>query len=124
MAATEQDHRHPRRRFVTRYDVEDAARAGRALQLEPRDVITHEAAQRARDLGVEIVRGGASGGGASGGAGGAGRAAPTPGKAPADAGGDTSLRRAVRAAVVAELGSEPPNLDAAIDKVLAARGRA
>jgi hypothetical protein len=29
----------------------------------------------------------------------------------------------VRAAVVAELGSEPPELDAVIDRVLAARGR-
>jgi hypothetical protein len=34
---------------------------------------------------------------------------------------DADLRRAVRAAVVAELGSEPPGLDAVIDRVLARR---
>jgi len=36
---------------------------------------------------------------------------------------DAALRRAVRAAVVAELGSEAPGLDLAIDKVLKARSQ-
>jgi hypothetical protein len=111
MGATEQDTRFPRRRFITRHDVEDAAAAG-VLTLSGRDVITHEAAQRARDLGVQIVREGDL------------RAAvPSTGAQPASPGGPSgestdALRRAVRAAVVAELGSVPANLDAAIDRVL------
>ncbi len=89
------------RRFVTRTDVEDAARAGRTLELGPRDVITDEAAQRARDLGVAMQRSAGPGGNP---------------KSP----NDGRLRSAVRAAVVAELGHEPPGLDAALDKVLGA----
>ncbi|HYN29128.1 MAG TPA: hypothetical protein VES95_04570 [Dermatophilaceae bacterium] len=104
-----------RRRFVTRVDVEAAHRAGEAVTLAPLDVITHEAAQRAADLGVTVSR--------------PERAAPPAATAPrprAPGGGRLPddgglLREAVRAAVVAELGAEPPGLDAAIDTVLGRR---
>ena len=91
----------PRRRFVTRHDVEDAAAHGHSIDLGDRDVLTAEAAQRARDLGVRVGHGAGSRDGGS---------------------TDADLRRAVRAAVVAELGSEPPGLDDAIDRVLRRRG--
>lgn len=131
-----------RRRFITRHEVEDAARAGRPITVRGRDVVTDEAAQRARDLGVTIeqeeVQGGTparSSGGSSGGssvAGGSSAAGgPRPG-GPADrrpaASSDPApsvdqLRRAVRAAVITELGHEPAGLDAAIDRVLGDRAR-
>lgn len=91
------------RQFLTRADVEDAAAAGRTLQVGVRDVVTDEAVTRARDLGVTLTRSQSTGDG---------RAAAS---APADT---TALRRAVRAAVVAELGREPAGLDAALDKHL------
>jgi hypothetical protein len=110
---------HERRRFVTRHDVEDAAAAGRSIRLQGRDVLTDEAAQRAMDLGVTVERPGSGGTGA--------RASAGPARiTPAQGSGDVSpdeLRRAVRAAVVAELGAEPPGLDAAIDRVLRRRSR-
>lgn len=109
---------HERRRFVTRHDVEDAAAAGRSIRLQGRDVLTDEAAQRAMDLGVTVERPGSGGTGA--------RTAGPARTAPAQGSGDVSpdqLRRAVRAAVVAELGAEPPGLDAAIDRVLRRRSR-
>jgi hypothetical protein len=90
------------RRFITRADVEDAARAGRPVQLGPRDVITDEAAQCARDRGVRVER-------------------ATAGQTPTRRTAADGLRAAVRAAVVAELGHEPAGLDAALDKVLASR---
>jgi hypothetical protein len=103
-----------RRRFVTRVDVEDAHRAGHAVTLGPTDVITHEAAQRAADLGVQVER--------------PPRSAPPTASGPAlpplvadPVAPDDRLRAAVRAAVLAELGAEPPGLDAAIDSVLARR---
>ncbi|WP_024286202.1 hypothetical protein [Cellulomonas sp. KRMCY2] len=120
MAGTEQDSRHPRRRFVTRHEVEDAAAAGQPVRLHGRDVITHEAAQRARDLGVVIERepsGGAPG--PSAGRSSASRSAPSV----ATSAAPDDLRRAVRAAVVAELGVEPPGLDAVIARVLDRRER-
>jgi hypothetical protein len=123
MAGTE----HERRRFVTRHDVEDAAAANRTILLGERDVVTDEAAQRAMDLGVTVDREGAR----------AARAPATPTSpqraqssaqtpsAPAAALAVPSdrLRQAVRAAVVAELGTEPPGLDAVIEKVLRSRAR-
>lgn len=109
----------PRRRFVTRHDVEDAAAAGRALRLAARDVLTDEAAQRARDLGVAVQREGGRAGTAAGSAGASRPAAGATGGAAAPDGQD--LRRAVRAAVVAELGREPAGLEEAIDRVLARR---
>ncbi len=128
--------RYERRRFLTRLHVEEAAACGGVLRLGPRDVLTDEAARRVEALGVRVERegaapparpstgatpiagpgtvGGGSGGGGSAGAGAAGGVpAGTPGViAPAE------LRRAVRAALVAELGHEPPNLDAVIDRVM------
>lgn len=126
MAGSEPEGRHERRRFITRHDVEDAADAGQPIRVRGRDVLTDEAAQRANDLGVAVEREGTGGGrsatrsaasaspasaGASSASGGAANASPD------------DLRRAVRAAVVAELGSEPPGLDAAIDRVLQRRPR-
>ncbi len=96
-------HDRPRRRFITRTHVEDAKASGTAIRVGPRDVVTDEAAQRAADLGVRIEREGA---------------APAPATATAPAPAAPDLRRAVRSAVIAELGHEPPGLDAAIDKVL------
>ncbi len=121
MARTE----HQPRRFVTRHDVEDAAAAGRAIVVRDRDLLTDEAAQRARDLGVSVEREGGA------------PSRPLPSPAPAATGVPSSsssgvsasgapasseqLRKAVRAAVVAELGHEPAGLDAAIDRVLRRR---
>lgn len=79
------------------------------------DVLTHEAAQRARDLGVAVEREQTAGWTAP-------AAAPTASAPPASApAGTEQLRAAVRAAVVAELGTEPPTLDAVIDRVLRSR---
>jgi hypothetical protein len=110
MGATE------RRRFITRTDVEDAARAGQAIMVGARDVITDEAAQRARDLDVTVKRAEN------------GSQPPVPRSARGSSTSNGSnrskqdaLRQAVRAAVVAELGRQPAGLDAAIDKVLARR---
>lgn len=59
-----------RRRFVTRVDVEDAARAGVAITLGPTDVLTDEARSRARDLRVVVsVTGAGSGVGVGAGVG-------------------------------------------------------
>lgn len=126
MAATEHGHRHERRRFVTRHDVEDAAASGQPIRLRGRDLLTDEAAQRAMDLGVIVERDSDAGPGIPRGA----RTAPVGPATGSSAGSGSSvrasasqddLRRAVRAAVVAELGSEPPGLDAAIDRVLRRR---
>ena len=108
MAADRTRGDQPRRTFVTRTHVEDAKASGRTLRVGPRDVVTDEAAQRAADLGVRIEREAAASTTAT--------RAPAPAPAPA-----ADLRRAVRAAVIAELGSEPAGLDAAIDKVLRER---
>jgi hypothetical protein len=124
MAATE----FTRRRFVTRAMVEDAHRAGQSLTLGPRDVITDEAGTRARDLGVAVVREGAGPGrpsgmpvsrpvpGSSSPAGGSVADAAASGSSPA------AVKAAIRAAVVAELGTDDPRIDAAIDRVFARRG--
>lgn len=111
MDATER--RFERRRFLTRHDVEDAHAAGLPVRLSGRDVLTHEAAQRVRELGVAVEREGAPG-----------RSTPAaPAASPAVIAASTAdLRGAVRTAVIAELGVEPPNLDAVIDGVLRARG--
>jgi hypothetical protein len=113
MGAPERGADQPRRRFITRTHVEDAAASGQPVRVGPRDVVTDEAAQRAADLGVTIERPSRA-------------AAPRPTGAPAPAArprsADPALRPAVRAAVVAELGHEPPGLDQVIDAVLAARG--
>jgi hypothetical protein len=121
MAGTERGEQFTRRRFITRHDVEDAAASGQPVRLRGRDVITSEAAQRAADLDVRIDRDESVRGepGSS--------RSPGPSLVPSAAAtpvvSDADLRRAVRAAVVAELGSEPVQLDAVIDRVLQARSR-
>lgn len=108
MAGTE----HERRRFVTRHDVEDAAAAGRPVHLRGRDVLTDEAAQRAMDLGVAVERESTPG---------STHVAASSRPSSGESGSTKDLKRAVRAAVVAELGTEPPGLDAAIRRVLQRR---
>lgn len=100
-----------RRRFITRTHVEDAARSGSAVHVGGRDVVTDEAAQRAEDLGVRIVREQAAPS-TVGNAAAPERPAPT----------SDELRAAVRRAVVAELGREPEGLTAAIDRAMGRRG--
>jgi hypothetical protein len=118
MAGTEHRDRPERRRFITRHDVEDAATSGQPIRLQGRDVLTDEAAQRAADLGVRVERKGAARAGSASSA-----MAPSPTASPTTAVSESDLRRAVRAAVVAELGSEAPGLDLAIDRVLTSRSR-
>ncbi len=120
MAASEHD-RPKRRRFITRHDVEDAASSGQPIRLGSRDVVTSEAATRATDLGVQIERDQVTG--TTPGSPVKTPASVSPPSARASVTSDADLRRAVRAAVVAELGSEAPGLDLAIDKVLKARSR-
>lgn len=103
----------PRRRFVTRHDVEDAAAQGRSIDLGERDVLTAEAAQRARDLGVRV--------GSPGTAPRSGSGSGSGSRSGSGSGSDPDLRRAVRAAVIAELGREPAGLDDVIDRVLRRR---
>jgi len=126
MAAPEHE-RYQRRRFITRHDVDDAAASGQPIRLHGRDVVTSEAAQRAADLGVQIERDqppGKTSGPSSKIPASAPHSAPVaPVARVAPVASDADLRRAVRVAVVAELGSEAPGLDAAIDKVLKARSR-
>jgi hypothetical protein len=111
MAGTEHGDQFTRRRFITRHDVEDAAASGHPICLQGRDVITSEAAQRAADLGVRIERSSV-------------KVSPSPAPTAASSGAaDADLRRAVRVAVVAELGSEPVQLDEVIDRVLRSRSR-
>ena len=121
MVGTEHGEQFTRRRFITRHDVEDAATSGQPIRLKGRDVITSEAAQRAADLGVRIEHEEA----ARSGSGSSARTSPSPAPSAAAApvASDADLRCAVRAAVVAELGSEPVQLDAVIDRVLKSRSR-
>ena len=121
MAGTERGDRHERRRFITRYDVEDAAACGEPIRMQGRDVITDEAAQRAADLGVRIERERAAG--TTSGSPSTTSSSTAPSLATEPAASDADLRRAVRAAVVAELGSEVPGLDLVIDRVLRSRSR-
>lgn len=124
MAGTEHAGRHERRRFITRHDVEDAAASGQPIRVNQRDVVTSEAAQRAADLGVRIERDGTARAASSSSAMTSLSTAPSRTAAPvARTASADDLRRAVRAAVLAELGSEPPGLDAVIDRVLKSRSR-
>ncbi len=105
-----------RRRFITRHDVEDAARSGTPIVVGARDVVTDEAAQRAEDFGVRIEREKTPATAAV-------RAPRTASAAAAAPPSTEDLRTAVHAAVVAELGREPEGLAAVIDRVLRRRGR-
>jgi hypothetical protein len=111
MAGPEPGRAFERRRFITRQQVEDAAASGQPLRVQGRDVVTDEAAQRAADLGVRIERASTPA-----------RTSPQPPPV-TNSTSDADLRRAVRTAVIAELGTEPPGLDAAIDRVLNGRAR-
>jgi hypothetical protein len=120
MAGTEHGDQFTRRRFITRHDVEDAAASGHPICLQGRDVITSEAAQRAADLGVRIERGDD----ARPTSGSSVKVSTSPAPTVTSSGAaDADLRRAVRVAVVAELGSEPVQLDEVIDRVLRSRSR-
>ena len=128
MVGTEHGDQQARRRFITRHHVEDAAAAGQPVRVQGRDVLTDEAAQRAADLGVQIERDQVKRDQVTGTA---SRPSVLPSASPVLAAAvpagraepDADLRRAIRAAVVAELGAEPPGLDAAIDRVLRSRSR-
>lgn len=122
MAGTEHNGGQARRRFITRAHVEDAAASGQPIRVQGRDVLTDEAEQRATDLGVRIERD--TGTARSTGSTPAATPAATPPARPAaPPASDAELRRAVRNAVIAELGSEPSGLDAAIGRVMDRRGR-
>ncbi len=80
------------RRFLTQRDVDDLADGGcTELVVDDATTLTDLARERARERGIALV------------------AAPT---------GQEALRTTVRAAVIAQLGGEPPGLDAVIDRVL------
>ena len=120
MAGTERGDHFTRRRFTTRHDVEDAAASGHPICRQGRDVIISEAAQRAADLDVRIERSDA----ARSASGSLVKASPAPVPAATTPGAsEADLRRAVRVAVVADLGSEPLQLDEVIDRVLRSRSR-
>lgn len=122
MAATEPARRGEfvKRRFVTRHDVDDAG-AGGTLHLRARDVLTDEARTRARDLGVSIVVEGRTTGSPGGRVVPAGGVVPGGGSGKVTAPTEADLRRAVKAAVEAELGTDTPGLEAAIERVFARR---
>lgn len=128
-----------RRRFVTTRQVEDARDAGAPLLLAPRDVITDEARQRARDLGVEVRRekAGEPAGAVSAPAAApasaatpepAAASAPTPAPAPSPGAvspvlGEDGLREIVVRALREELGDVEADLEAVYDAVMARLGR-
>lgn len=125
------------RRFVTAEDIDELAAAGRSrLEVDARTTLTDLARERAHDRGVAIVEvedadlasGGRSAArSAPGGLQGATVTASRPAAtshhgAPVVIGASDlprrRLRAAVRAAVVAELGTTPEGVDAAIGRVL------
>lgn len=90
------------RRFVTAEDIDELAAAGQSrLEVDALTTLTDLARERAHDRGVAIVE--VERAPAAGGAGDVPR---------------RRLRAAVRAAVVAELGTAPEGIDAAIGRVL------
>jgi hypothetical protein len=130
------------RRFITARDIDDLFDRGETeLRVEASTVLTDLARERARERGLAVTAGGTgpapvagptSVGGASGAASTRpGRSdAPATGAAPAEvrpAAGATDpsddgvtrrqLRAAVRAAVIAEFGTTPEGIDAAIGRV-------
>jgi hypothetical protein len=130
------------RRFITARDIDDLFDRGETeLRVEASTVLTDLARERARERGVTVTAGGAGSGpvarpSSAGGASGATstrpgrRDLPAPGTAPAEgrqaavATGPSDdgvtrrqLRAAVRAAVIAEFGTTPEGIDAAIGRV-------
>lgn|SRR5699024_4417204 len=89
------------RRFFTRTDIEDAAKTDTSVTLTARDIITDEAAQRAGELGVEIVR----------------ECNSNSDSSESYLRGDQELRPLVKAAVIHELGYVPEGLETALDRV-------
>lgn len=114
------------RRFVTAEDIDELAAAGRFhLEVDARTTLTDLARERANDRGVAIVEVEQAAGAAS-------ARRSVPGARVGDGAGVSRgasvgagvddvprrrLRAAVRAAVVAELGTAPDGLDAAIGRV-------
>jgi hypothetical protein len=100
------------RRFITAEDVDDLVDAGTTeLRFGDDTTVTDIARERARERGFTFIRDGDA------------PPAPAPGTdragPPAVAASDRGRVRAeVKAAVIAELGSEPPQLERLIDRVL------
>ncbi|WP_052666835.1 hypothetical protein [Nitriliruptor alkaliphilus] len=98
------------RRFITADDVDRLVDAGTTeLRFGDDTTVTDIARERARERGLTLIRDGDAPPAAASGSG------PAPTVAAADRG---RIRAEVRAAVVAELGSEPPQLERIIDRVL------
>jgi hypothetical protein len=92
------------RRFITKQDIDTLADAGEhVLEVDDRVTVTDVAREHARERGVRIVA----------------RDPATPPGAPA--GGEAQVRERVRRAVIAELGTEPEQLDAVLDRALGRR---
>ncbi|MFP4311951.1 MAG: hypothetical protein ACLFS9_08240 [Nitriliruptoraceae bacterium] len=133
------------RRFITAQDIDDLIAEGhRELRVDATTRLTDLARERARDRGVTLVETAGAGGAqtvavttaAAPVPGHAPVAAPAPASGPLTSGGRGAestpapgpadlaehprrkLRAAIRAGVVAEFGTAPPGLDAAIGRVL------
>jgi hypothetical protein len=98
------------RRFITTREIDQLADEGAAeLRLDADTTVTDLARERARERGIALTRSDApvaAGGTAP---------AAVPAVPPADRG---RVRAEVRAAVIAQLGTEPAQLDRIIDQVL------
>jgi hypothetical protein len=100
------------RRFITAEDVDRLVDAGTTeLRFGDDTTVTDIARERARERGLTLLRDGDA---PPADVSASDRAAP-PGVAPSDRG---RVRAEVKAAVIAELGSEPPQLERLIDRVL------
>lgn len=89
------------RRFITKQDIDTLADAGeRVLEVDDQVTVTDVAREHAREREVRIVA--------------RDRATP-PGALPSDG---LSVRERVRRTVIAQLGAEPEQLDAVLDRVL------
>jgi hypothetical protein len=98
------------RRFITARDVDDLADEGATeLPVDEQTTVTDVARERARERGVAIVHTARSG---------AAPAAPTSGIPLVPTSERGRVRAEVRAAVIARLGTEPPQLERIIDRVL------
>lgn len=89
------------RQFLTKRDMEDlAARGVTRFEIDESMTVTDVGRDRARELGIALVR--------------VAKASP-----PAQGAGSDLLHARVRSAVIAHLGGTPENLDAIITRVLA-----
>jgi phytoene dehydrogenase-like protein len=99
------------RRFITARDVDELAdRGATELPVDDGTTVTDVARERARERGIAIVPGAAPPS--------AGAQLP-----PVPTGDRGRVRAEVRAAVIAQLGTEPPQLERVIDQVLDGGGR-